>query len=164
MTDSPRRAHALTPGVWPGEFPVTADGRVEEGLPVWSISGRIEGRTTGSRLRCYSIGCPGWFIGVIWETGQGMRPCSEGWHFAPATRTVRINGGGEISARFVSPRPLGTNPLPASEWPKRSDLAHRRGWRVSGLEPTDPPLPVEEATARGCKGTEDIPGLDLDEP
>jgi hypothetical protein len=126
-------------GPWPAQFPLTADGRVEEGLPVWSISGRIEGRTTGARLPCSSIGCPGWFIGVIWETGQVMRICSEGWDYSPQDRSVRVNGGGEISARFVSPKPLGTPPLPATEWPKRSELARRRGWRVSGIEPAVPP-------------------------
>jgi len=49
----------LSPGSWPKEMPVGADGRVEEGLVVWSMSGKIEGRTTGARLRCSSIGCPG---------------------------------------------------------------------------------------------------------
>src|SRR4051812_33762228 len=92
-----------SPGVWPAEFPVSEDGTVEEGMVVRSQSGTIEGRTTGARLRCTSTGCPGWFIGVSWETGQRMRPCSEGWRYDPATKTVRITGGGEISARFISP-------------------------------------------------------------
>lgn len=114
---------------WPTEFPVTPQGGVEEGLVVLSISGEIEGRTTGSRRRCLSIGCPGWFIGVRWETGQMMFPCSEGWAYEPARRTVRITGGGEISARFVSPKPLGTPPLPREQWPARERLTGR-GWRT----------------------------------
>jgi hypothetical protein len=99
---------------------------------VWSLSGNIEGRTTGARLRCLSIGCPGWFIGVTWETGQGFRPCSQGWRYDPVTKTVRITGGGEISARFVAPAPLGTPPLPREQWPPRDLLVKRMGWRVSG--------------------------------
>lgn len=121
--------HRASPGSWPAEFPVNADGTVEEGLVVWSQSG-IEGRTTGARLRCSSIDCPGWFIGVSWETGQRMRPCSEGWKYDPATTTIRITGGGDISARFASPEPLGTDPLPQDAWPTRSSLARAKGWRV----------------------------------
>lgn len=122
--------HRRSPGEWPAEFPVNADGTVEEGLVVLSRSGTIEGRTTGARLRCSSIGCPGWFIGVSWETGQRMRPCSEGWNFDPTTKTIRITGGGEISARVVSPRPLGTPPRPRDQWPSRASLARGKGWRV----------------------------------
>jgi hypothetical protein len=69
---------------------------------VWSLSGTIEGRTTGARLRCLTIGCPGWLIGVSWETGQRFRPCSQGWRFDPVAKTVRVTGGGEISARFTA--------------------------------------------------------------
>ena len=54
------------PGPWPSEFPLTADGKVAKGLVVWSLSGEIEGRTTGGRPPCLSHGCPGWFIGVKW--------------------------------------------------------------------------------------------------
>ena len=124
--------HRLSPDSWPKEMPVGADGRVEEGLVVWSMSGKIEGRTTGARLRCSSIGCPGWFIGVSWETGQRFRPCSQGWRYDAATRSVRITAGGEISARFVSPAPLGTPPLPREQWPPRGSLVKGLGWRVSG--------------------------------
>ena len=123
--------HKLSPGSWPQEMPFGADGRVEEGPVVWSLSGNIEGRSTGSRRRCSSIGCPGWFIGVSWETGQRFFPCSQGWRHDPVTKTVRITGGGEISARFVSPAPLGTPPLPREQWPPRDSLAHGRGWRVN---------------------------------
>jgi hypothetical protein len=118
------------PGLWPGKFPVLADGGVEEGLPVWSLSGQVEGRTTGARLPCISVGCPGWFIGVRWETGQLMRICSEGWRYDPDERVVRVTGGGELSARFVSPKPLGRPPLPRSEWPDRETLPRWKGWRV----------------------------------
>ena len=108
-------------GPWPTEFPVTPDGHVAKGLVVWSLSGEIEGRTTGGRRPCIAD-CPGWFIGVKWETGQQMHICSEGWEYDPETGSVRVTGGGEISARFVSPKPLGTPPLPRSEWPDRSAL------------------------------------------
>ena len=43
--------------------------------------------------------------------------------------------------RSPGQRPLGTPPLPATEWPRRSELAHRKGWRVSGVEPASPPPP-----------------------
>ena len=114
---------------WPADFPLRDDGTVEEGLVVRSQSGTIEGRTTGSRRRCISTGCPGWFIGVRWQTGQLMYPCSEGWRYFPDERVVRITGGGEISARFVSPAPLGPPPRPREQWPPRSSLTGR-GWRV----------------------------------
>ena len=115
-------------GPWPEEFPVAPHGRVERGLVVRSLSGKIEGRTTGGRRPCISLGCPGWFIGVKWETGQQMHICSEGWRYDPATKEVRVAGGGEISARFVSPKPLGVAPLPRSEWPSRSELGP--AWRT----------------------------------
>ncbi len=115
---------------WPANFPVSSSGRVEEGLVVVSKSGTIEGRTSGGRTRCRSTGCPGWFIYVRWETGQRMQICSEGWAYDPTTGSVRVTGGGEISARFVSPKPLGTPPLPREEWPDREDLAREsRCWR-----------------------------------
>jgi hypothetical protein len=59
-----------------------------------------------------------------------MHICSEGWEFDPAANEVRITGGGEISARFVSPPPEGTPPLPRSEWPDPSELTGL-GWRVN---------------------------------
>ncbi len=121
------------PGPWPAAFPVTDDGGVAEGVLVRSQSGEIEGRTTGSRRPCVSHGCPGWFIGVRWETGQLMSICSEGWAYDPATGEVRVTGGGEISARFVSPKPLGVAPLPRAEWPDRSTLSRWKGWRVDAM-------------------------------
>jgi hypothetical protein len=104
------QAHLKSPGHWPRDFPLLADGRVREGLKVWSRSQEIEGRTTGSRRRCLSTGCPGWFIGVSWESGQRLFPCSEGWHYDAVSAMVRITGGGEISARIVSPKPLSIEP------------------------------------------------------
>jgi len=116
-------------GPWPEQFPLTETGGIEEGLVVRSLSGQIEGRTTGSRRPCLSTNCPGWFIGVRWETGQLMYPCSEGWRFEPESREIVITGGGEISARVVSPKPLGVPPLPRSEWPHYSELVRFKGWR-----------------------------------
>jgi hypothetical protein len=113
---------------WPPDFPLREDGSVSEGIVVYSRSGAIEGRTTGSRRRCISTGCPGWFIGVRWETGQLLYPCSQGWRYFPDEQVVRIIDGGEISARFVSPEPLGPPPLPREQWPPRSELTGR-GWR-----------------------------------
>lgn len=124
------------PGPWPAEFPVRPDGRVERGLVVWSLSGHIEGRTTGGRRPCISLGCPGWFIGVKWETGQQMHICSEGWAYDPLTRSVRVTGGGEISARFVSPAPLGTPPLPREQWPDRVELGP--AWKATDLGGGEP--------------------------
>lgn len=115
---------------WPSDFPLTADGAVEEGLSVFRQSGEIEGRTTGSRRRCTSTDCPGWFIGVKWETGQMMFVCSQGWTYFPDERVVRITKGGEISARFISPKPLGVDPLPRDQWPRRASLTGK-GWRVA---------------------------------
>ena len=113
---------------WPRAFPCTSSGGVTEGIRVESKTLGIEGRTTGSRRRCISIGCPGWFIGVRWETGQLMYICSEGWRFDPDKQEVNVVKGGEISARFVSPRPEGTPPLPRDQWPPRSAL-RGAGWR-----------------------------------
>jgi hypothetical protein len=118
-----------TPGAWPDDFPISDSGRVQEGLIVLSLSGTIEGRTTGARRPCISDGCGGWFITVRWQTGQLMHICSEGWGYEPSTSTVRVTGGGEISARFVSPRPFGVPPLPRHEWPSQESLAKGRGWR-----------------------------------
>ena len=115
---------------WPIDFPVNTDTGIQEGLRVLSRTGEIEGRTTGSRRRCSSAGCPGWFIGVKWENGQMMYPCSEGWTYDASERSIRITGGGEISARVISPAPLGTPPLPRDEWPSRESLKGR-GWRMS---------------------------------
>ena len=124
------RSRART-GPWPASVPIEPSGAVAEGLVVRSRSGAIEGRTTGRCRPCSSHACPGWFIGVLWETGQQMYLCSEGWRYDAATRMITVVAGGEISARFVSPPPLGTPPLPRDHWPDRSALAHRKGWRVS---------------------------------
>jgi hypothetical protein len=129
-TKSRSQLHKASPGRWPEDFPLDADGKVEEGLVVWSKSGDVEGRTTGARQRCSSIGCPGWFVAVTWETGQALRPCSEGTQYDAATKTIRITGGGELTARFASPPALPVDPLPREEWPTRAALAKRKGWRV----------------------------------
>lgn len=97
---------------------------------VRSISGRYEGRTTGSRSPCRSATCTGWFVGVLWETGQQMYLCSEGWDFDPTTLTVQIVCGGEISARFINP----VDPAPREEWPTRAELAYRAGWRAASAD------------------------------
>lgn len=130
-----REEQANSPGMWPADFPLRSDGTVAEGLVVLSQSGSIEGRTTGHRSRCLAFDCPGWFIGVNWETGQpALRPCSEGWHYDPTNHTVRITGGGEISARFGAPAPLGIAPATPDSWPDRTALKRRSGWRVGNLD------------------------------
>jgi hypothetical protein len=117
------------PGPWPEEFPALGVNQVAVGLRVRSLSGEIEGRTTGNRRPCISLGCPGWFIGVRWETGQLLSICSEGWAHHPSTKEIRLTGGGEISARCVSPAPLGITPAPRDEWPSRERLADWAGWQ-----------------------------------
>ena len=116
---------------WPKMLPYSSDKQIEEGIPLFSVSGNIEGRATGSRRKCASTKCPGWFIGVLWESGQQMYICSEGWHYDSENNRIDVIGGGEISARFISPKPLGVLPLPRHEWPDREALARRKGWRVS---------------------------------
>lgn len=130
-TKSRVQVHKASPGRWPADFPLTGDGKVEEGLVVRSKSGELEGRTTGARQRCTVIGCPGWSVAVTWETGQAVRSCSEGSHYDVATKVIRITGGGEISARFVSPPTLDVEPLASEEWPTRAALAKRKGWRIT---------------------------------
>lgn len=132
------RAEVCNKDGWPKEFPLVSEKEVAEGIRIFSMSGKIEGRTTGSRRRCTARDCGGWFVGILWETGQQMHLCSEGWHYsAPGpsagnmTPRIDIIGGGEISARFVSPRPLGVQPLPRTEWPARSKLRARKGWRIA---------------------------------
>lgn len=116
---------------WPSWLDVDDDNRVPEGLVVRSHSGDIEGRTTGARRRpCAAKSCPGWFLTVSWETGQIMHICSEGWAVDPVSRDIRVTGGGEISARFVSPPHLGTPPLPPEQWPAPERLTGK-GWRVN---------------------------------
>ena len=121
------QAHKASPGRWPEDFPIDEAGKVEEGLVVRSKSGTLEGRTTGARQRCTSLDCPGWFIAVTWESGQALKPCSQGWKYDPATKTIQITGGGEISGRFVSPAPLGIDPLPKEQWPARADPHEAQG-------------------------------------
>ena len=67
---------------------------------------------------------------MSWETGQMMHIYSEGWRYAPFIGDVRVTGGGEISARFVSPKPFGTAPRPRAEWPDPATLTGK-GWRVA---------------------------------
>ena len=116
---------------WPKMLPYSSDKQIEEGIPLFSVSGNINGRATGSRRKCASNKCPGWFIGVLWESGQQMYICSEGWHYDLENDRIDVIGGGEISARFVSPKPLGVPPLPRDVWPDRESLVRRKGWRVS---------------------------------
>ena len=80
------QAHKASPGRWPEELPLDAEGKVEEGLVVLSKSGAIEGRTTGARQRCTSIDCPGWFVAITWESGQALKVCSQGWHYDAKTK------------------------------------------------------------------------------
>ncbi len=125
-----RRAYAIvnTADGWPKSLPILPSGRIGTGLVFRSLSGEIEGRTTGGRRRCPVDGCPGWLASVLWETGQLLHICSEGWHHDPETGELRVVGGGEISARFVSPPPRGVDPLPRSEWPTRDELSKRKAW------------------------------------
>jgi hypothetical protein len=116
---------------WPKMLPHQSDNQIKEGIKLLSVSGTIEGRTTGSRRKCSAKNCPGWFIGVLWESGQQMYICSEGWHYDSENNRIEVIGGGEISARVISPKPLGVPPLPRHEWPDREALARRKGWRVS---------------------------------
>jgi hypothetical protein len=60
-----------------------------------------------------------------------MHTCSEGWTYDADEDVVCVTGGGEISARLVSPKPLGTPPLPRDQWPTRLVLQRWKGWRVS---------------------------------
>jgi len=57
------KEHKLSPGSWPKEMPVGQDGRVEEGLVVWSLSGSIEGRRVRGFAVCPS-GVPGGSVAV----------------------------------------------------------------------------------------------------
>jgi hypothetical protein len=127
------------PGPWPPTFSVLPDGQVAEGLRVASLSGDIEGRTTGNRRPCITHGCPGWFIGVRWETGQLMSICSEGWAYDTTTSSIQVTGGGEVSARFVAPKSLGTPPLPRDQWPARAQLQRWKGWNVNEVEESRQP-------------------------
>lgn len=122
--------HKASPGRWPEDFPLDEAGKVTEGLVVWSKSGALEGRTTGSRQRCTVIGCPGWTVAVTWETGQAMKPCSEGSTYEADTKVLRITAGGELTGRFVVPPAVDVEPLAKEEWPAMSLLIKRKGWRI----------------------------------
>ena len=123
--------HKATPGRWPADFPLDAAGKVDEGLVVWSKSGALEGRTTGARQRCAVLDCLGWCIAVTWETGQAMKPCSEGMEYDPETKAIRVLAGGELTARFAVPPSAEILPLAKEEWPTRAALSKRKGWRVT---------------------------------
>ena len=115
-------------GSWPQSFPVLSSKSVHEGLIVRSRTGEFEGRTTGSRRPCSNPDCEGWFIGVRWETGQLMYICSKGWEYNAETEQVHVTGGGEISARTISPAPWGVPPTPREEWPAREAFKNWKGW------------------------------------
>lgn len=125
-----RRAYSLAilMNGWPRHFPITASSGIEIGLMVRSLNHTYEGRTTGGRRQCPAKNCPGWLVGVLWESGQQMHICTEGWHYDPSSMEIHIIGGGEISARFVSPKPLGTPILPKDQWINRADLLKSRAW------------------------------------
>lgn len=131
-TKSRVQLHKANPGRWPAEFPIDEAGKVEEGLVVWSKSGAIEGRTTGARQRCTVLGCPGWSVAVTWESGQALKPCSEGTTYDPETKVIRITAGGELTARFVTPPDVDVDTTAKEEWPTRAALSKRKGWRISG--------------------------------
>jgi hypothetical protein len=116
---------------WPMQFPLLDSGRIRTGIVAKSLDGKIEGRTTGGRRRCPSNQCNGWLVGVHWETGQQLHICTEGWHYDPQADELRVIGGGPISARFVSPKPLGVLPLPRREWPTRAQLLKSKAWSIS---------------------------------
>lgn len=127
-----RRAYflELTADHWPTHFSLNGDGSVPIGLVCRSIDGSMEGRTTGDRRACPSHQCQGWLVGVRWEDGQLLRICTEGWHFNPNSMELQVVGGGQISARFVSPPPLGKDPLPREQWPSKADLRKMSGWSI----------------------------------
>jgi hypothetical protein len=117
------------PHRWPADFPLVDGSRIPAGLVVRSLSGAMEGRTTGLRRRCPATSerCPGWLVGVVWEDGQELHICSEGWRYEPATREIRVTAGGEISARFTDTK----GPLPREQWPSRDALLTRSGWSTT---------------------------------
>jgi len=122
---------SLTRDRWPQHFAVNADGRIRAGIVVKSIDGKIEGRTTGGRRKCPSNQCNGWLVGVHWQTGQQLHICTEGWYYDPTSDEVRVISSGAISARFVSPKPFGVEPLPRREWPSRAALMRTKAWSIS---------------------------------
>lgn len=124
---------------WPGNFPLSGEGRIERGLTVRSLpvevvgfSGRVEGRTTGGRRPCAAPSCGGWFIGVKWETGQQMWLCSRGWAYDAPSRTVSMTLGSGMSTTMATDRPDVRAPAPVrADWPDRADLGP--AWRLDGI-------------------------------
>ena len=129
-----RRAHAiaLTDDGWPIALAVDDDGRIPVGMVVRSLGSAIEGRTTGGRRRCPAAHCGGWDVSVAWETGQDTRICTEGWHFDPVSRELRIVGGGEITARVHVDPSTEVLPLPRAKWPTREVLLTHPAWWAAG--------------------------------
>ena len=136
----PRRTqdHKNSPGRWPEDFPLDEAGKVAEGLVVLSKSG-------GSRVAPPVLACaarrsaaPAGSSASPGRPGQTLRPCSAGWHYDAETKTVRITGGGEISARFVSPSAARRRPAPEGGVAhpglsgQAQGLAHRRLIRATG--------------------------------
>lgn len=125
----------ITRDTWPKNFPMADDGKVQSGIPVWSLpvevdgfTGRIEGRTTGSRRPCAAPSCGGWFIGVKWETGQQMYPCSRGWTYESESGEVHLTKGSGLSTTVAVDRTSTRAAAPPkSEWPNRADLGP--SWR-----------------------------------
>lgn len=128
VADERRARHPVPPG-WPAALPLVDERHIPVGLVVWSRSGDLEGRTTGSRLPCRSSSCDGWQIGVRWETGQQLFLCSTGWTYDTGDGTIRVTGGGEISARTATAHHPGAEPLPRHRWPDREALERTKGWR-----------------------------------
>jgi hypothetical protein len=59
-----------------------------------------------------------------------MSICSEGWKFDSVTGEIRVVGGGEIAARFVSPKPFVVDSLPKGQQPSRDALKSGKGLRT----------------------------------
>lgn len=129
-----RRAYALAvlDDGWPLALAVGDDGRIAVGMVVRSLSSAIEGRTTGGRRRCPNAHCGGWDVSVAWESGQDTRICTEGWHFDPVSRELRIVGGGEITARVSVDPSTDVAPLPRAKWPAKEVLLTHPAWWAAG--------------------------------
>ena len=63
---------------------------------------------------------------------------------------------GEISARYVTPKPLGTPPLPREQWPSRQVLSKWAGGRSE--------QPARDEGVDACTATEDHSGAPLNDP
>ena len=92
---------------------LTKHPEVPENIPVLSRNGAIRGRSLGRGQLCAAGGCietygPRWQLGVEWETGQTTIICDVGWERRELpVDHIRITAGGEITARFVTPRDPG---------------------------------------------------------